>query len=696
MPQVVVTGTPQRKLGPVNRNAANVEAEQGETVLTNMSKGLNNLVELYTIGGNKHSKGGTPLNLPAGSEEGDGSSFIFSNSKKMMVKDPNLLEYFGMNPKKPVTFADISKKFIPAINLSKETLMDKNLDSISKRSATLSMDKAVFYLNSLKLLQESMKGFKDGVPSNLDPFFDKTKIKPEELFAVTPQDEQSVTQNAMMAYGGMVRKKLPMFSDGGAVWNKDNPDPQAQYNYIVSLKDNADFKKALWIEYQKIKKDPNQYGSGYQKLLNTDNFSKFEIKNADELYDAYRKMQERNLVLKSHGVSNYGQTSPIKGQVSNAEVSALTKKYNVPLGSMDEAVKEQIAFRAFNNIAANQTSKEYAPLLGDVLKPFSALTPGPGDDRYAGSQLSRADGAYTNDTAQEVSLFDPTKIPQIKVDESKPGVTVDPGKETPDDPYTAKGLSPERGLVNPYGFRQEDMRSLGRAIGSRFSIKSLQPWMATPNLTLVNSAYYSPERAIAAIQEQTKQSKDMLTAFGTPQSATANAMAISGQAYGQIADVIGNYADRNVGIFNQTEQFNTQLANAREEKNAANATNMHDKRVILEQNLTNAVNAAKDKIVQLSNAATKNAADIYNMNLMTENFKQDPLTGIVYKANDRDILPTAPSNKEFGEEFNQFSKTMPGVSPDLAMKAFLAVKSGKYQVDDDNMLTPNELTRNNQ
>lgn len=36
---------------PVDRDIANVEAEKGETVVTNMSRGLNNIYEMYNING---------------------------------------------------------------------------------------------------------------------------------------------------------------------------------------------------------------------------------------------------------------------------------------------------------------------------------------------------------------------------------------------------------------------------------------------------------------------------------------------------------------------------------------------------------------------------------------------------------------------------------------------------------------------
>jgi hypothetical protein len=173
-------------------------------------------------------------------------------------------------------------------------------------------------------------------------------------------------------------------------------------------------------------------------------------------------------------------------------------------------------------------------------------------------------------------------------------------------------------------------------------------------------------------------------------------MALSGQAYGDVANAISDYADKNVGVFNAGEQYNTQLANARNAQDAQLATSLYDKENILKQSLANSISAAKDKITQLSNQAFTNASNIYNLNTTTENFKKDPFTGIITKMNDRALTPNADNSKDFGQEFNDFAKSMPTVSGDLQMKAFLAYKSGKYTIEpDDNVTKASELNNTN-
>ena len=122
----------------------------------------------------------------------------------------------------------------------------------------------------------------------------------------------------------------------------------------------------------------------------------------------------------------------------------------------------------------------------------------------------------------------------------------------------------------------------------------------------------------------------------------------------------------------------------------ANATNRENDTV--DQNLYNSISAAKDKILEIGNQAYTNAVDRYNLNLTNENFKANPYSGKVSKLNDRPIVSSQKAADDFGKEFNSFQAKMPSVSGDLAMKAFLAYKSGKYTLTtDDGVMNPSEI-----
>jgi hypothetical protein len=143
-----------KTLGPVPREEANIEAEKGETVYGDINGDGQN--EHMTIGGKRHTQGGTPLKVPEG-------SFIFSDTKKMKIKDEPTLKFFGLKPSKDgYTPAEIAKKY--DINKFRAALENPNSDVIQKRTAEKMIENYENKLGYLALIQESKKGFPQGIP----------------------------------------------------------------------------------------------------------------------------------------------------------------------------------------------------------------------------------------------------------------------------------------------------------------------------------------------------------------------------------------------------------------------------------------------------------------------------------------------------------------------------------------------------
>jgi len=183
----------KKTLQPVARKDANLEAEKGETVIGNIDG--SNMPSLFNIGGKRHVNGGTPLNLPD-------DSFIFSDTKSMMVKDPQILKMFGKAPRKGgYTPADLSKSY--DMNKYRKILQDKNSDAIDKRTAEMMIKNYVIKLGALALAQESQKGFPQGIPALAQPYMDANGIKEEDLIPPPPQPapdpQQQMGQQQMPA-----------------------------------------------------------------------------------------------------------------------------------------------------------------------------------------------------------------------------------------------------------------------------------------------------------------------------------------------------------------------------------------------------------------------------------------------------------------------------------------------------------------
>lgn len=186
-------------LQPVAREDANLEAEKDEiAVVPEADK--SGIPSTYKIGGKRHYQGGTPLNLP-------NDSFIFSDTARMRIKDPVMLAQFGMPFKKGgYTPAEIAKKY--NVNPYKKILADPDADQRQKDTAELMISNYNLKLAKLALLQESMKGFPQGIPAIAMPYIQQMQINPEEFLQMTPgagEDQSATADN--MAYGGMLTAK---------------------------------------------------------------------------------------------------------------------------------------------------------------------------------------------------------------------------------------------------------------------------------------------------------------------------------------------------------------------------------------------------------------------------------------------------------------------------------------------------------
>lgn len=188
-------------LQPTDREHATLEAEKGETVVTNLQG--EGIPEFYKIAGKRHSQGGTPLNLPA-------NSFIFSRDKNLAIKDPEILSMFGKKlkkgDKKGFTPADISMNF--NLNKYREILANPFTDKLQRETAEKMIQNYNLKLGQLALVQESMKGFDGDLPAIAQGYLQHVGIDPAEF--LNPQSAPTQEQIQQAAKWG-----LETFQGGG-------------------------------------------------------------------------------------------------------------------------------------------------------------------------------------------------------------------------------------------------------------------------------------------------------------------------------------------------------------------------------------------------------------------------------------------------------------------------------------------------
>lgn len=257
----------KKNLGPVPRDKANIEAEKGETILTPMGDDAwtKTLPKTYVIGGKKHSKGGTPLDVPEG-------SFIFSDHLK--ERNTKIHEMLGKAAKKSgYTYAELSKPYM--LNDDIKVLLDPDSDRITRETAELNIKNKTDKLGMIALLQEASKGFSDDegnvdIPTVGVPYLDKTGVDisdaidpflqaikqpvqqpPMEGMQMPPQEMmQQAPQMPMGKLGGLIKFKeggsVPKYQDGSQVRGTKLKagervvfDPRTQQYQIVNAQGNV-------------------------------------------------------------------------------------------------------------------------------------------------------------------------------------------------------------------------------------------------------------------------------------------------------------------------------------------------------------------------------------------------------------------------------------------------------------------------
>lgn len=272
----------RKLLKPTTPDKADIEAEKGEVILTSSTDV--SLPELYLIGGKKHKDGGSPLKI----EE---KAFIYSNSDKFKINDPDILFIFGLKPKNDgYTPAEIAKKYLD-LNKYKEMMLSKESDRLTKDTAGTMISNYLEKLGILALLQESKKGFKEGIPEVALYYLEKNNVRPEDLLGSFLKNEN-----------GELEKK----QEGG----EESPTEEEIRKYYPTLSYLPSQLRDLALsnvqEQNTVPEDKSQL---YQNL------SIFELQ--------YPDIKQPSLTLKEHSVKREGaeqETKPVNDKVNTREV----------------------------------------------------------------------------------------------------------------------------------------------------------------------------------------------------------------------------------------------------------------------------------------------------------------------------------------------------------------------------------------
>ena len=599
-------------LSSVPREEANIEAEGGETALTDLNQDGN--FGLYDIKGPRHSSGGVPMFLPD-------QSFIFSDTKDMKFNKSEMAE-FGIESRKKKSPAQISKQY--QLNKFYGAIDDEYADDIQVASAELMLDKNKKDLSKLAFAQELKKDFEDGVPLAAHPYLISIGEDPIEF---TAKVEEISKQKAMMKAQQQPQQPMgemqqPMQQQMGQPMQQGMPpmmDPMAD-PMMDPMMDAAEIpdiqlQAKYGLEMYQKKGEKNTIGD----MSAADIYKMFgiDIDQSGIAATTYPDKQKRVA-----GTSMYGDAKSNTPGFKEAwkeiypDYEDLIKSLDADSPDANEKVK---AFQTWIN--SNYIPDQVKKIGEDYKKSGRSFSPEQAarledqlildygfNDQNKGQGLDSDYGTFTS--SRRPLNYTPPEVVEEVVEERDDLIVPEVGQAKP--------------LPTPEFWKQDLLKM--NAIAGRKRRLGL-PFQQEMQNTDIDYVVEDPTRAIAAINEQANIANQANMAFSGPQTGFARNAGMIGKALKAVADTTADVQKRNVQTVNRGEyqqaamDFKTNAINR-----AANVKEYDDTEKAL-QTYMNEKNFDREQYAQAYSDSLTNRGNTYNMNLTQDYFNIDPSTG---------------------------------------------------------------------
>ena len=599
-------------LSSVPRDNANIEAEGGETVLTDLTN--DGTFGLYNITGPRHSKGGVPMFLPE-------QSFIYSDTDKMkFTKDE--LEEFGISTKNKMTPAQLSKKY--QLNNHYANLQSPYADKIQATTAELMLKKNMMNLSKIAFGQESKKKFEDGVPLAAYPYLTQQGIDPIEFTAKMEKITREQAQmKAIAALPPEQQEKLIMLQqmmaqmeqqpmEGQQPMQQDmeqemmmQEQPMARYGIELPRAQNGDEKKKSNVAFDQERQD--RYANDWGITFNDDGVGSTSYSDVQGYQgDGYFGGALENIEGWKEANADYPgmealiASLPEYGKNKNPEVVKYQKWFNeVSIPKQVAAIKTER-----ERVGEKFTDEDVANATKALIEDYGFKTgTGTDYDGFMGTWTSsRRPFTYKlEETPKETSEGIITKDPK------------DPIKTIIPENYTLP--DPEFWLQD-----QNNLMALGQVDDNLYL-----PWSPDAERVTVAPTFDDWRAQVNANNASANTMAQALGAVGGPQ-AVANSN-IQGQTMAANAQAINRVNSNNVNTANQAGSMQAQYDMAINGENARRQTGVYDNTQKALQAADNFRNWRVGQNVALQNAALTNRANTYNLNSTFDNFAIDPTTG---------------------------------------------------------------------
>jgi hypothetical protein len=689
-----------KTLKEVPEHLANVEAEKGETVMYPKNEAFGDFPALYNVGGKRHVDGGTNLSLPE-------DSFVFSDTKNMRIKDKTILAMFGKTigkkGQKQFTPAELSKKY--DINNFLKTLADPDATPIEKTTAEQMIKNYQLKLGQLALVQESGKGFPDGIPAVAVPYLYTVGVDPEAVLGM--QQEQAPAKSPMpgMQLGG---PKIPTHLKG--LFQQIHPNQNFQKETLEYKQSGGPAKGDIIVEYSD---DPYVMSQNIYNAQQANPDKKVYVKGADGNYktvkgkafpgtkyegkqdlgsnkQSYEQLThllstDENLrkIIYDNYIKRINTSDKKKNKLSDARKKQLSQV------SEDEVINNFLNFQEQVYALNNNPNIDLKDLkdkwdTGGKNSVYKQTMEEMGMDALSDDQIAMAQGMY-------YALYDAKQNPDYKdklthIGNPALGKNDEPGEKgamnfdiSPIDDWfgntTAGQMAisdgnyaledvlkdadkveeyktlpadyTEQGKVNPEWW-QQDVNNVGVATGNFLEVKKYNPWLQNTDLQEPSPTFISPERSLSANAEQANIAQNAIGTFAGPQALSSRQSNIQGTAAKTAADILAQTHNQNVGIANQFELAQKQIRNQEAGANAQNAQNFYDGTVIANQNYDNEKNQAEQVMLANYNQGLTNAGQTAALNAMNQHYQTDPTTGTVYFNRGSNLKPGTDRNNPPG------------------------------------------------
>jgi hypothetical protein len=652
----------------VPRDQANIEAEKGETVYADVDG--DGVSEHMNIEGRRHVDGGTPLSVPEG-------SFVFSDTKKMIVKDEAILAKFGMAPRKQgYTPAEIAKKY--DINKYKAIIEDENSDSVMKNTAQLMVKNYQKKLAELALVQEEMKGFPQGIPQMCygvlpDEMLQALQAQIDESKgqsgAMSPEQEQQAAE--MMAPGEEDNGMEPGEGTPQEQMSPEEEYPEQMYGGDLEYGGSPDsyFEESDVNDYAEggnTTDDPNLLlANMMENSVKTQHVSTnvpYDPNEPNQLVpwpgDKFENKANKSKYTKEEWAQKLrkaGYTGPLNNEAvqkwlyeqpkSKAVIDQLHQQHGMPKSGMFDKIlgyRWDNALEGLDELPPDESVFGYKCTGRDANNNPKVIS-----STYMNVAARNADGA----AASEQEAYKQC----AQTSNTKPGdLNVQPGGKS----------------KTPFGYMTPDLWKMGAAAAMKG--RKFLPYIADtafePN-KFQKEDWYSKASQLESLN---RQAGEQIGAFKSGQASAAD---ISNLAANQAENLIGVISDvdarnvRGVNAFNQAEQDRKDKFNL---LRSANATERARGNAIANQAWDNFTNKKMSNIVDTASNAWENRMKLGLVNATNKFYYTDPRTGrTVFKGGyGPDSIGQKSGNGWSGvsSDFASAQQAIPGLTVDQYIK----------------------------